>query len=211
MDEPLGVAANVVTVIQISEKIVSACCNYFTIAKHAKADILAVLNGVSGLKNVLEHLHSLIDTDSKSQAIQFPQLSSVNEPLKMCQAALENLGSKLGIKVEKNSGRVDITVNLPNKLKWPWQRADIEKILQIIKSHMTMFILVLSGNTLRTTLQIEDSVAQISTSPQHTSASKYNIDEVYITGGQDRFVYRSFLGADGYGEVHMVSSQSEID
>src|SRR5215471_17812613 len=88
MAEMISVVASVITVIQISEQVAAVCYKYFATAKDAENDILTVLNTVGGLKSVLEHLRILIDTNPNIQIS-----SSLHEPLKGCQEALENLGS----------------------------------------------------------------------------------------------------------------------
>ena len=115
MAEALGVAASIIAVIQISEQ-VAAAYKYFTSARDTKNDILAVLNAVSGLKNVLDHLHSLIEGNSDSQLFHLPHLSSLDEPLKACEVVLERLGSKLGINVERPTRIANIKLCLPKRL-----------------------------------------------------------------------------------------------
>src|SRR5438876_10940785 len=103
MIEALDVVASIIAVIQISEQVATACYKYFTFARDTKNDILAVLNAVNELKNILDHLHNLIKGNSDSQLFHLSYLSSLDESLKACEMTLERLGSKLEINVEKFS------------------------------------------------------------------------------------------------------------
>jgi hypothetical protein len=50
----LGAAVSVITVIQISEQVVTACIQYFRTAKDAEKDIQAIINVVGGVKMTLK-------------------------------------------------------------------------------------------------------------------------------------------------------------
>jgi hypothetical protein len=86
--EGLGVAASIMQVLQISEKVVSACYQYYRTARGAKKDILEVINIVGGLKTTLESLRLLLAAAGDPADPRLPHLARLDGPLKSCQYAL---------------------------------------------------------------------------------------------------------------------------
>jgi len=83
--EALGVAANIIAVVQITENVITACYQYYRTAKDTKKDILAVINVVGGLKTTLENLRMLLDKNDTSYNPQLvPHLKSLDGTLKKC-------------------------------------------------------------------------------------------------------------------------------
>ena len=113
----LGVAASVIAVIQISEQVVSACYQYYKTTKDAKKEIIDVINVVSGLKSTLENLRHLLDDNDQDSRLSH-QMSLVGA-LKACEEALEQLASKLGIKIVGDLNTDSIKINFKKKMMWP--------------------------------------------------------------------------------------------
>ena len=155
----LGVAANVIAVVQISEQVISACYQYYRTAKDAKKDILDIINIVGGLKTTLENLCLLLN-DHDDQG-ELPHLKSLNGALDMCKDAIEELASKLGVKIEKDLNTDQIKVTFKKKLMWPWKEKEVGKILQVIEKHKSTFILAVTGDTLGVSLAIQDDVTDV--------------------------------------------------
>ena len=144
-------------VLEISERVVSACYQYYRGAKGAKNDILQVINIVGGLKATLENLRRLIDTaegPAGQPDSRFPHLAA---SLKSCQEALQNIEKKLRLNPMMNPNLADVKVRLVKQLTWPWKEKDVEKILAVIEKQKKIFILALVGDTLETVLSIQDT------------------------------------------------------
>src|SRR5436190_11852727 len=91
----LGVTASVIAVVQISEKVILACYQYYGAAKYAEKDIHDIINIVSGLKTTLENLRPHLDDHSNQGKL--PHLESLNDALDQCKHAIAELASKLGV------------------------------------------------------------------------------------------------------------------
>ena len=72
MTETLELVANVITVIDLSVKIVSRCSEYYVNVKNVRDDIERLRRGAQGLKAVLERIQILYDgpNDTKFQKSQ---------------------------------------------------------------------------------------------------------------------------------------------
>jgi len=159
--EALGGAASIMQVLQISEQIVSACYQYYRSARSAKKDIIQVINIVGGLKSTLENLQLLIGDPVDPR---LSHLVCLDEPLKSCQCALTTVATKLRIDPTKPPNAREVKVNLGTHLTWPWKEKEIEKILSVIEKQKTIFILALGGDTLLTSLSIQDTVEEVRSS-----------------------------------------------
>jgi hypothetical protein len=105
MAEALGLAANIIAVIQISEQVVSACYHYYRTVKDAKKDIIAIINVVNGLKSMLDSLGVLIVENDDPNDLPPSCLTCLDEPLRICESTLKELGISLGVKFDANSAR----------------------------------------------------------------------------------------------------------
>lgn len=179
MAEALGLAASIIAAIQISENVTSACYTCYQVhqtAKDAESDILTILNSITGLKTVLVDLQKLV----KGNTLFQNDLATLNESIQVCQTALENIESKLGIKKHTDGKQ---TISLPKRLIWSWKRNEIDRILAKIETHKTMFILVLAKATMRTRVKIDESLGEITTSFEELNVSQAALQTI----GQDTF------------------------
>src|SRR6266496_1900976 len=161
----VGVVSNVASIIQISGQVLTACYAYCQAVHDAEKDIIRVISVVSSLKGVLEDFHNFVD--AKPNQTQPPHLESLVEALQGCDVALQELAREVGIAVERKAGTDQIKLRFRMKLTWPFNGKDVGNILQIIENHKATFILSLAGNTLLTTMTIEDTVTEISASMQN--------------------------------------------
>lgn len=168
MAEALGVVGSVIAIVQISDQILSACYQYYNTAKDADSDIRNVISGVSSLKCIMEQLRILLKTYEKTARI--PHSTFLDEAICLCEEALEKLGTKLGMEFGTNVRNKRVVVSFTKKLQWPWKKRDVDKILNVIETHQKTFITALSGDTLRSSLAIEDIVTEMSQSLQSTTA-----------------------------------------
>ncbi|KAL1611837.1 hypothetical protein SLS60_000058 [Paraconiothyrium brasiliense] len=130
----LSAAASVMTVVDISAKVVSLCYKYSVEVKHAKDDIERLRQKVNDTKNVLEKLQQLEQNNP-----HLPTTNNVVDSLKECHEQLRVLKERL----EPGRGhRVMRRVGV-RALKWPFTSKEVEKIVQNIESYQNTFSLAL--------------------------------------------------------------------
>jgi hypothetical protein len=160
--DALSAAASVIAVIQISESVLSACYQYIKTVKDAKKDIIDIIDVISGLKGILDNLRVVFDAQKDPL---FLNSACLDVPLQMCEAALQEIATKLGVKtLGMNSGPDRVTVSFPKTLKWPWKEKEVRKILEKIEKHKTTFILAFTADTSQAALAIKDGVTEVSES-----------------------------------------------
>jgi hypothetical protein len=118
----LGVAANVIAVVELSAKIASLCVQYSLAVKHAKADIERLGEEVNSVTELLRGVQRLLQRPDN------PQLSTSQklcDALKDCFSQLTRLDTKLDPgKTRKTMSRLGIRA-----LKWPFESKGVEKVI----------------------------------------------------------------------------------
>jgi len=94
MAESLAFAASVITIIQITEQVISAYVSYYRVAKASENDVNRTIDSVSGLKSVRENLDNTIKKCSNDPADL--RLKSLKD-LKECDTATRELATILGV------------------------------------------------------------------------------------------------------------------
>lgn len=125
MAEPLSLVASLIAVVQISGSVISCCYEYRKGVRNAPKDLLRVINEVTGLRNVVERLVTLIDEEKMTSHKYLSTLSdiaSADGPLEFCQRDLGSLKVKLETPVNEWKA-------LGKRLMWPLQEKDVTKIL----------------------------------------------------------------------------------
>jgi hypothetical protein len=154
-----SVATSIITMIRISEQVVSACYRYYRSARGAKKVIVEVIDVISGLKSTLENLHLLIDSAGGDPADRrLPHSARLELPLKSCQSSLQSIAKELRINPTMNLNLAEVKVSLQRQLTWSWKEKEQEKIPGVIEKQKTIFILALGRHTLQAVLSIRDTV-----------------------------------------------------
>ena len=125
MADPLSLVASLIAFVQISGSVISCCYEYRKGVKNAPKDLLKVINEVTGLRNVVERLITLIDDDkmaSHKYLSTLADIASAKGPLEFCQQDLGSLRVKLEPPVNEWKA-------LGKRLTWPLQEKDATKIL----------------------------------------------------------------------------------
>ena len=81
--------------------------------------------------------------------------------LREVQDTIKELASKLGVQIEKDLNTDQIKFTFKKKLMWPWKEKEVEKLLQVIEKHKSMFILAVTSDTWDVSLDIQDNVENI--------------------------------------------------
>lgn len=123
MAEALGLAASVVTVIDLSAKIASRCSEYYTNVKNARDDIERLQRGAQGLKAALERVQALCDGPN---GVKLQESQSLREGVKDCQKQLAELETKLEPRTrDKLMSRYGMRA-----LRWPLKSNEVDGIMK---------------------------------------------------------------------------------
>jgi len=128
--DPLSDAASVITVVQVAGKVWSICWKYYADAKGAKPEIDRLMAYVHTLQNLLQQVEVLVKAAKlvASKEIIASTSSELEREFKMLQRMLEP------------GKRQSILKSFGRRLKWPLQKQDVEKIIQLLEQHKTTLI-----------------------------------------------------------------------
>lgn len=137
MAEALGVAASVITVIQITGTVLSVCYDYKAAASGAPGQLSRLIGELESLRSVLQRLEPLAKQAEFAQGASgtklpaFGQLCKPDGPLDLCSREMESLE-----KVLKSPSWSDKfgprRKALVQALRWPLKEKDAERSLSVI-------------------------------------------------------------------------------
>lgn len=123
--EGLGIAANVIAVVDLSVKVTDWCAEYCKSVKNAKDDIVRFRLEVIGLLTAANGVKELLAGPSRERLKASQQLcNSVQHSESELQAVYERL--------RPTSAREIFTRLGLRTLRWPFQGKEVEKIMQSI-------------------------------------------------------------------------------
>lgn len=149
MAEIAGVAASVIAVIQIADRIVGLCKFYIESNSDTPSDLLAILIETSTLKTIFENLEFLI-TSHNAASVILKLLSDPNGPIEGCLKSVTELERLLP------SDSVHISVRSTSRSKrrkvkaacatlaWPLKSDKAQRLLQQIIQFKTSINLALT-------------------------------------------------------------------
>ena len=131
--DPLSGAASVIAVVQVAGQVWSICSKYYADAKDAKPEIDRLMDYVLALQNLFQQVEDLAKGPGAAKLVASKEIiastsSELEREFKMLQKILEP-GKRQGIL--KSFGR---------RLKWPLQKENVEKIIQLLERHKTTLI-----------------------------------------------------------------------
>jgi len=131
--DPLSGAASVIAVVQVAGKVWSLCWKYYSDAQDAKPDIDRIMDYIQDLQHLFQHVQALAKGPDAAKLVASKELLErtaleFEREFKTLQKILEP-GKRQGIL--KSFGR---------RLKWPLQKEDVEKIVQLLERHKTTLI-----------------------------------------------------------------------
>ena len=137
--EALGVAASIITVLEVAKAVISICCDYSAAVKGVPWELPKVTQQVRSLRNVLELLEALAkraEVEDLSADTRLPALIQMCKsdvgPLAMCKDDLKFLNKKLSRSSKRTA--------LVQALTWPLKEAETKKILQNIERNKTILV-----------------------------------------------------------------------
>ncbi|KAK8008090.1 hypothetical protein PG991_010641 [Apiospora marii] len=143
MAEALGVAASVIAVIELTDRVVELCRAYIGSATEASRDLRRILAEVSAVKAILENLQFLGENDAEFSGVL--QILERQEGLipqcTRCVAELEKLFPPDVRGTGKGKERMQRVLT---SLSWPLKEAKAKKLLGELAAHKLNLSLVLT-------------------------------------------------------------------
>jgi len=134
--EGLGVAANVIAVIDLSAQVALLCFQYLTAVKDAKKDIERLQAEVSKIGDILREVQRLLHGPDGARLSASQQLCN---SLKDCFLQLEKLEDQLAPgKARKAMSHFGLRA-----LRWPFKTKDVEKIVTSLERCKQTFMVAI--------------------------------------------------------------------
>lgn len=120
--EGIGVAANIIAVVDLSAKVASWCYQYGKDVKNARSDIDRLRGEATNLNEVATGAQKLLEGPNGNQLDTSKQLlSAASESQDQLRKLEEKLRQKAG---RKTMSRIGLRA-----LKWPFESSDVEKAI----------------------------------------------------------------------------------
>jgi hypothetical protein len=135
--EALGIAANVIAVVDLAAKAGGAVYKYAKSAKDCPKTVEQLKRQLSAISEALEGLKRVADRlDAASQAAggPSPSISKLPTALKECQSTLSTI-----IKELEGSFRNTIWTKLGWRLRWPIKEPRIKEFIALLDSYQLAF------------------------------------------------------------------------
>jgi hypothetical protein len=132
--EGVGVAANIIAVVDLSAKVATLCLQYSKEVSSARADIERLHTQVEHLATTLQATRRLVE-GTKGQSL--PTSQGLVSSFRNCIADLEQLEKKLG----PNPARTAMRRFGFRALKWPFNSKEVDQLLTSLDRHETTILL----------------------------------------------------------------------
>src|SRR2546423_5385235 len=121
--EPLGVAVNVINVVNLSAKIASLCIQYSRDVKNAKSDIESLQREVVSLSHTFQEVERLLHGPD---SVRLSASQELRDAVENCLSQLTAIKTRL----EPNKTSKAMSLVGVRALKWPFQSKEVEKVLK---------------------------------------------------------------------------------
>ncbi|KAI1775498.1 ankyrin repeat-containing domain protein [Hypoxylon cercidicola] len=125
MADPLSIAASLVAVVQISGGIISLCYDYRQCVQGAKKDIATLQREVQSLRNVIEQILKLLDTEDEDYLPLLRKMNASNNSFHEYEEDFRRLEDRLRSPVSKWR-------QLGQQLLWPLRERELTKDIETI-------------------------------------------------------------------------------
>ena len=152
----VGAVASIITVIQVTARVVSVCYDYQSGIRHYPKDIVKITHELQSLRNVLERLADLAQSEDDLTSVALPTLDSLNDsggPLEICEGELK----QLEVKLRPARGRFK---QVGQAIVWPLMEKDVQKTLGILARQRGLFQLALTADQTTMTLAIKAATSR---------------------------------------------------
>jgi hypothetical protein len=136
----LSAAASIIAVVQIAQSVGSALRDYYQGVRDARKDINALHSSIKNLELILVGLETL----ARREKIDLLVLQSPTGVLNQCKSDFAGLESQLALpkNLQGRRGR------FLRALKWPFQKAEVQKIVDMIERHKSALSMYLGVQNL---------------------------------------------------------------
>jgi hypothetical protein len=163
--EAVGVAANIIAVIDISAKVATLCVQYAKEVAGAKQDIERLRTQVEHLGAALQAAQTLVE-DAQAQSLFTSQkLVDLFHP---CIAELRRLATKL----DPSPGRKTMRRIGIRALKWPFSSKEVDQMLSSLERHEKTILLGLQIDQTAVLLDIQNRIQHLSLSTENAPTSR---------------------------------------
>ncbi|KAL5614320.1 uncharacterized protein BROUX77_000157 [Berkeleyomyces rouxiae] len=152
--EALGVAVNILSVIDLSIKVGSLCLKYAKDVKNTAADINRLYGEVTSLQKITQQVKDLLDGPNGEK---LKSSQSLNDALKRSHFDLEKLEQALKVKTGRNMMR---RLSLYS-LKWPFKRDEMEVLIREFHQQNQAIFQTLQIDQTEILLEVDHNVEQI--------------------------------------------------
>jgi len=132
--EGLGVAANVIAVVDLSAKVATLCLQYSKEVASARADIQRLHSQVEHLGAALQATRRLVEGSKGRPLLTSHELIG---SFRSCIADLERLEKRLG----PNPARIAMRRFGVRALKWPFSSKEVDQLLASLERHEKTILL----------------------------------------------------------------------
>ncbi|KAF8490580.1 hypothetical protein JB92DRAFT_3008675 [Gautieria morchelliformis] len=166
MAAALGLAANVIAVLQFTGATISACYNYGISVKNTSRDKQRILDQLFGLQKVLDSIRRLVEEDETAASSRLP---SLNEQLLRCRDELQSLNTVLA-KGLGGKGRMQALI-------WPLKESEVHKTLDKLGKLQDLLTTAMDVDQTRLTLKIDSGVVKIGSGVEALQARTAELGE----------------------------------
>ncbi|KAH7111896.1 hypothetical protein B0J13DRAFT_516027 [Dactylonectria estremocensis] len=126
--EAIGVAANVIAVVDISIKVASLCVQYAKDVKNAAADIERLKNEVANLEGVAKEVKKLLDNPNSARLDESQRLKNNLDDTRL-------LLKTLHLRLTPRTSRKAMSKIGLRALKWPFQSKEVDDLVETLRRY----------------------------------------------------------------------------
>ncbi|KAF8248636.1 hypothetical protein K440DRAFT_642057 [Wilcoxina mikolae CBS 423.85] len=159
--EGLGIAANVIAVVDLTAKTCTVCYHYAKSAKECPKTVALLQQELTAVKSSLDGLQDIshrLDEACKAAREPPPLISQLSTTLNECSETLSKLTQEL-----EGSRRNKLREKLRWQLKWPIKESEINDFIARLGRYQQTFQQALSADILSVTLDIRAEVGEVIT------------------------------------------------
>ena len=151
MAEAIALAASIIAVVQLADRIASVCKSLIETVEDYPRDLRLIFVETGSLKVIFESLHFLNEDDPVDSAT-LRRLRGSNGPVESCKTAMDELNQlfpTLPLPGSKRRGtKRQKLQNVLTSLAWPRKAEKARKLLDEIMRHKTTINIALQGQLL---------------------------------------------------------------
>ena len=133
----LSVAANLVSIVQLSAQVFSLCQEYYIGVKQSRDEIQRLSNEVLAIHEILEQISDLLDGTDAAKFATLALLNKKNGPAQQCAAQLQQIKTQL----DPHEGMRKLG---RRALKWPLKSDKVNKMVLALERYKSSFTLALT-------------------------------------------------------------------